>query len=194
MPAGSPHPVPRRLPSSGAPGISFTIGHCGGRPGRDGPRLGLPRRRPPRGHPRHLRQPQHGAGAGRRDACPQPQAPRVVGIDEYAMRGDRATGLCWSRRETRTAVDLLPHREAATVAAWLAERPGIEVACRDHAPFFADGASTGAPTASELVSGPVPYVRGRAAPREPGVRPFRHATAQLRIRLRSTYCRMPPLR
>lgn len=43
--------------------------------------------------------------------------------------------------ETRRPVGLLPDRAASSLAAWLAKRPGIEIACRDRAPFFAEGAA-----------------------------------------------------
>ncbi|WP_443044143.1 ISL3 family transposase [Streptomyces sp. NBC_00353] len=78
------------------------------------------------------------------DALPEPEvyAPRVVGVDEYATRKGRHYGT--------VPIDLLPDREASSLAAWLAERPGVEVICRDRAPFFAEGATAGAPQAVQV--------------------------------------------
>ena len=80
-------------------------------------------------------------------------APRVVGVDEYATRKGRHYGTVLVDVETRCPVDLLPDREASSLAAWLAERPGVEVVCRDRAPFFAEGATVGARVADRGISG-----------------------------------------
>ncbi|MFG2212788.1 ISL3 family transposase [Streptomyces sp. NPDC048638] len=83
---------------------------------------------------------------------PEPDlpAPRVVGADEYATRKGRVYGTVLVDVESRRPVDLLPDREASSLAQWLAKRPGIEVVCRDRAPFFAEGAKAGAPQAVQV--------------------------------------------
>ncbi|MET7498236.1 hypothetical protein [Streptomyces sp900116325] len=52
------------------------------------------------------------------DALPEPEvpAPRVVGVDEYATRKGRHYGTVLVDVETRRPVDLLPDREASSLA------------------------------------------------------------------------------
>ncbi|MEV5011862.1 MULTISPECIES: transposase [unclassified Streptomyces] len=77
----------------------------------------------------------------------------MVDVDEYAMRKGRVYGTVLLDVETRRPVDLLPDREVGTLVACLTERPGIEVVCRDRAPFFAEGSSIGVPTAVQVADG-----------------------------------------
>ncbi|MGA5425116.1 ISL3 family transposase [Streptomyces lavendulocolor] len=86
------------------------------------------------------------------EALPNPEvpAPRVVGVDEYATRKGRHYGTVLVDVESCRPVDLLPDREASSLAAWLAKRPPVEAVCRDRAPFFAEGATTGAPQAVQV--------------------------------------------
>jgi transposase len=47
-------------------------------------------------------------------------------------------------------VDLLPTRDAETVATWLRQHPTVQVVSRDRAGAFADAIAKGAPSASQV--------------------------------------------
>jgi transposase len=70
--------------------------------------------------------------------------PRVLGIDERAWKKGRTYG-------TILPVDLLPDRDADSVAGWLKLHPGVEIIVRDRSGLFAEGALRGAPQATQVV-------------------------------------------
>jgi transposase len=86
----------------------------------------------------------------RRIVVPAPTPPRVVGIDDWAIRKGHTYGSLVVDLEQHRPIDLLPDRSAETVAHWLREHPGIEIISRDRASCYADGASQGAPEATQV--------------------------------------------
>ncbi|WP_210211904.1 ISL3 family transposase [Mesorhizobium sp. M1B.F.Ca.ET.045.04.1.1] len=79
-----------------------------------------------------------------------PAAPRVVGIDDWAWRKGQRYGTIICDLERNRVLDLLPDRNANTVASWLKRHPGIEVIARDRAGVYADGARRDAPDATQV--------------------------------------------
>jgi transposase len=87
----------------------------------------------------------------RRRAMPSGTAPvRIVGIDDFAWKRGQRYGTIVCDLERRRVVDLLPDREAATVAAWLAAHPEITIVSRDRGGSYGQAATQGAAQAVQV--------------------------------------------
>ena len=81
---------------------------------------------------------------------PKRKTPRVLGLDDFAWKKGDRYGTMLVDLEARCPVDLLANREAASVARWLREHPGVKLISRDRAGVYAEGAKRGAPRAKQI--------------------------------------------
>jgi transposase len=76
--------------------------------------------------------------------------PRALGIDDWAWRKGARYGTIICDLEQRRPIDLLPDRAPETIAAWLRAHPGVRVISRDRGDTYIEGATCGAPEATQV--------------------------------------------
>ncbi|MCZ0991795.1 ISL3 family transposase [Streptomyces diastatochromogenes] len=81
---------------------------------------------------------------------PTTAEPRAVGVDDFALRRGHVYGTVVIDAESHQVLDLLPERDAATLAPWLTAHTDIEVICRDRSGAYAEAAATAAPQALQV--------------------------------------------
>lgn len=82
--------------------------------------------------------------------CSTQDTLRVLGIDDWAFRKRHTYGTILVDLERQRVIDLLPDREASTVAAWLRQHPSIEIVSRDRGQTYIEGVTAGAPQATQV--------------------------------------------
>ena len=81
---------------------------------------------------------------------PKLQVPRVLGVDDFALRRRRRYATVLINAETRQRVDVLPDRTADTLEAWLRAHPEVQVVCRDGSGTYAEAIRRALPGAVQV--------------------------------------------
>jgi transposase len=85
-----------------------------------------------------------------RSSIPPAPPPRIVGVDDWAIRRGHTYGTIIVDLERHAPVDLLADRTADALRRWLEDHPGVAVVARDRAEAYAQGAREGAPHAIQV--------------------------------------------
>ena len=75
--------------------------------------------------------------------------PRILGIDDFALRKGLVYATILIDAETGLRVDVLEGRTAAVAADWLRRHPGVEIVCRDGSGAYGEAVKSALPDAAQ---------------------------------------------
>ncbi|WP_033222666.1 ISL3 family transposase, partial [Kitasatospora phosalacinea] len=85
-----------------------------------------------------------------RQTLPPLRVPRVLGVDDFALKRRHRYATVVIDAETGERIDVLPGRTAQTLTAWLREHPGIEMVCRDGSGSYGEAIRQALPDAVQV--------------------------------------------
>jgi transposase len=77
-------------------------------------------------------------------------APRVIGVDDWALRKGQTYGTIIIDLERSAVLELLPGRDGAQLKTWLGQHPEVEILTRDRWACFAEAVTEAAPQAKQV--------------------------------------------
>jgi transposase len=80
-------------------------------------------------------------------ALPEVAVPRVLGVDDFALRRGHVYATILINAETGQRVDVLASRKADVLEAWLRGHPGVQVVCRDGSGAYGEAVRRALPGA-----------------------------------------------
>lgn len=81
---------------------------------------------------------------------PPTRVPRVLGVDDFALRRRHRYATVLIDAETGERIDVLRGRGSEALAKWLREHPGIEVVCRDGSGAYGEAIRQALPKAVQV--------------------------------------------
>ncbi|MFB7949083.1 ISL3 family transposase [Kitasatospora phosalacinea] len=85
-----------------------------------------------------------------RQALPPLRVPRVLGVDDFALKRRHRYATVLIDAETGERIDVLPGRTTQALTAWLREHPGVEYVCRDGSGSYGEAICQALPGAVQV--------------------------------------------